>query len=175
MANSILEQAKQRLAEIEEEAAVLRRMIDAAEKGTVQVTPAPAPQPVTIPYPPAPGVLPWPQPDPMTPWIVGPTTPLTRTWAIDTQPPMLTGLYTGDVIPLLATTATAAPTLASLTAVASGPITAPACSIGDMVARYPDGATVYACGVRLDSGSTVRIGDPLGIPIDNSIRYTASN
>lgn len=52
-ARDIIEQAKVRLAEIEEEAAVLRRMINAAEKGTVQVTPAPFPSA-------APWLPPWP-------------------------------------------------------------------------------------------------------------------
>lgn len=76
-ARDIIEQAKMRLAEIEEEAAVLRRMIAAAEKGTVQVTPAPAPHPNpdALPFPfAAPWLPPWPpeQPVPIVPRIVWP-------------------------------------------------------------------------------------------------------
>lgn len=70
MANDILEQAKKRLAEVEEEAATLRRMIAAAEKGTVQVAPAHAPAPS---YPPLPFVVPITPPP--TIWITAPPKP----------------------------------------------------------------------------------------------------
>ena len=181
MANSILEQAKQRVAEIEretaalnEEAAVLRRMIDAAENGVVQVAPAPAPQIAPLPYPvPMPGGWPWPQPDPLTPWIVGPTVDHGGMCACS------------RCCPTIGTLRKAAVTLAPRFACNGTSTCGCGCNgflwcatTATTAVRIPDGGVVLMAptnGVRLDNWTTVRIGDPLGLPVDSGIRYTVSN
>lgn len=168
MANSILEQAKHRLTEIEreaaalnEEAAVLRRMIAAAER-TVEGAPAPAPHVVPMPYPvPMPGILPWPQPDPLIPWIVGPKI---GHGGLCACPQCVSPVYCGPRDSALHDGA---------------PMFWRECGTSDLTGEpYFVGAPLIVAptnGVRLDSGTTVRIGDPLGLPVSTGIRYTASN
>ena len=151
--------ARERVA-LDEEDAGLARMIDAAEKGTVQVAPVPAPQVVPAPYPvPTPGVWPWPQLDPLTPWIVGPKIDHGGLCAC---PQCVSPVYCGP---------------RDSTISDDGLMIWRECGTSDLTGGpYLVGTPLLLAptnGVRLDSGTTVRIGDPLGLPVGTGIRYTA--